>query len=319
VSAYYNEFDPYAAEWLRSLIMFGLIAPGDVDERSIVEVKADDLRGYKQCHFFAGIGGWSVALRLAGWPGEREAWTGSCPCQPFSLAGKQKGKSDERHLWPEWFRLIREIRPAVIFGEQVAAAIAHEWWDDAADDMEGEGYETGAAVLPACSVGAPHRRERLWFVADAEHDGRAAGAQPGGDGGATSKEPARQDGTEQPAGVDSPGALANAYGEGLQGRNGEELPQRAGQQPAGESSASLANAAGGSEQQGGAWGGEWRFQKEILRTGEHPYHWHAEPAVGRVADGIYARSHKLRGYGNAIVPQVAAEFIKTFAEYRRLP
>jgi hypothetical protein len=111
VKAYYNEIDPYAAQWLRNLVAAGHIAPGDVDERSIVDVQPDDLRGYTQCHFFAGIGGWSYALRLAGWPDDRPAWTGSCPCQPFSAAGKQRGSEDERHLWPAFFRLISECRP----------------------------------------------------------------------------------------------------------------------------------------------------------------------------------------------------------------
>lgn len=165
--AYYNEFKPEAAHMLRQLIKDGLIADGVVDERSITEVSAEDVREFTQCHFFAGIGGWSVALRMAGWPDDRPVWTGSCPCQPFSTAGKQKGKADERHLWPVWYRLIRECRPSVIFGEQVFSAIAHGWWDDVANDLEAEGYACGAAGLPACSVGKPHRRDRLWFVADA--------------------------------------------------------------------------------------------------------------------------------------------------------
>src|SRR5262245_45351114 len=124
---YYNEIDPFCAKWLRNLIAAGHIALGDVDERSIVDVRGDDLRGYKQCHFFAGIGGWSYALRLAGWEDDREVWTGSCPCQPFSAAGKQEGYADERHLWPHWHRLIRECKPSVIFGEQVDAAIRTGW------------------------------------------------------------------------------------------------------------------------------------------------------------------------------------------------
>ena len=84
---YYNEFDPYAAQWLRNLIDAGHIPKGEVDSRSIKDVKASDLTGFVQCHFFAGLGGWSHALRLAGWPEDRPVWTGSCPCQPFSAAG----------------------------------------------------------------------------------------------------------------------------------------------------------------------------------------------------------------------------------------
>lgn len=127
--AYYNEIDPIAAEWLRRLIAAGHIAPGDVDERDIRLVRPDDLRGYRQCHFFAGIGVWSYALRRAGWPDDREVWTGSCPCQPFSDAGAGEGFEDERHLFPAWFGLIRERRPVVVFGEQVASAAALAWLD----------------------------------------------------------------------------------------------------------------------------------------------------------------------------------------------
>ena len=88
MKSYYNEHDPKAAAWLRELIKAGLIPDGDVDERSIAEVKPDELRHYTQCHFFAGIGGWSLALQLAGWSADKPVWTGSCPCQPFSAAGK---------------------------------------------------------------------------------------------------------------------------------------------------------------------------------------------------------------------------------------
>ena len=166
MSSYYNEIDPFAAAWLRKLIERGLIAPGEVDERSIEKVNADDIRGFTQCHFFAGIGVWSYALRCAGWDDARPVWTGSCPCQSFSAAGKQAGFADPRHLWPAWFRLIRECRPATVFGEQVDAAIRHGWLDLVQADLEGEGYAVGKAVLGACSVGAPHRRQRLYFVAD---------------------------------------------------------------------------------------------------------------------------------------------------------
>lgn len=163
---YYNEFDPFASAWLRELICNGHIPFGVVDDRDIKDVTPADLVGYTQCHFFAGIGGWSLALQLAGWPKDRPVWTGSPPCQPFSSAGKQKGKDDLRHLWPKFFDLIRERHPPVIFGEQVAASIGHGWFDDLQTDLEAEGYAAGMVVLPACSVGAFHRRDRLFYVAD---------------------------------------------------------------------------------------------------------------------------------------------------------
>jgi len=178
MAAYYNEIEPYAAQWLRNLIDKNLIAKGDVDERSICDVAPEDLRGYAQCHFFAGIGGWGRALRLAGWPDDRPIWTGSAPCQPFSVAGQQKGQADERHLWPVFFGLIRACRPPVVMGEQVAAAVGKDWLDGVSSDLEGIGYATGAVVVPACAVDAPHRRDRLWFVADASNDraGRVSGS-----------------------------------------------------------------------------------------------------------------------------------------------
>ena len=166
--AYYNEINSFAAAWLRELIKDGLIAPGDVDERRITDVEPDDLVGYTQCHFFAGIGGWSAALRLAGWEDDRPVWTGSCPCQPFSLAGKRDGFRDERHLWPVWYGLIAERRPPVVFAEQVASAT--DWIAVVRRDLETVGYAVGACPIEAACVGALHRRDRFWLVADAEWD-----------------------------------------------------------------------------------------------------------------------------------------------------
>jgi DNA (cytosine-5)-methyltransferase 1 len=162
---YYNEFDPKAAAWLRELIREGLIPPGHVDERSIIDVRAADLAGYDQCHFFAGIGGWSRAFFLAGIAGKKGRWTGSCPCQPFSDAGEGLGTADPRHLWPHLFRLIRECRPNVVYGEQVASKAALAWLDGVFDDLEGAGYACGAADFSSAVVGAPHIRQRLYWVA----------------------------------------------------------------------------------------------------------------------------------------------------------
>src|SRR3990167_8046758 len=168
---YYNDNDPFVCAWLHNLIAAKVIPAGEVDERPIMEVTADDVRGFTQCHFFAGIGCWAYALQLAGW-GDRPVWTGSCPCQPFSAAGKRGSHADERHLWPEWFRLLRECGPHVVFGEQVSGAVGLGWLDAVALDLESEGYAVGACVLGAHSVGAPHLRQRLWFVADAPRDAR---------------------------------------------------------------------------------------------------------------------------------------------------
>ncbi len=171
VAAYYNEHDKFAAAWLRELIRAGLIADGEVDERDINEVQPGDVRGYTQCHFFAGIGGWSYALRLAGWPDDRPVRTVSAPCQPWSVAnvweGGGKGDRDERDLWPTFARLESQLEPAVIFGEQVADAIRWGWLDRAFHGLEQRAYACAAAVLPAAlAAGAAHERKRLYFVAD---------------------------------------------------------------------------------------------------------------------------------------------------------
>lgn len=161
---YYNEFNTEAAAWLRQLIEENLIPAGIVDTRSICDVTPADLKGFNQCHFFAGIGGWPLALQRAGVSPNTELWTGSCPCQPFSSAGRQEGVEDARHLWPVFASLIRECRPPVVLGEQVDSAIGHGWLDGVCADLEAEGYAVGAAVLPACGINAPHRRNRLWWA-----------------------------------------------------------------------------------------------------------------------------------------------------------
>lgn len=180
MAAYYNEIDPFAAQWLRNLIRAGHIAPGDVDERSIEDVTKNDIRNYTQCHFFAGIGVWSYALRQAGWNNDLPVWTGSCPCQPFSSAGNGDGFDDPRHLWPAFQRLIAECRPSVVLGEQVASKAVDPWIDLVQDDVEALGYAFGAVAFPAASVGAPHIRDRTYWVANADRvqqrQGRVGGS-----------------------------------------------------------------------------------------------------------------------------------------------
>lgn len=168
MTAYYNEIDPYAAQWLRNLIDCGLIAPGVVDERSIEDVTPSELSEFTQCHFFAGVGVWSLALRKAGWPDDIPVWTGSCPCQPFSAAGAGAGLEDARHLWPSFAWLIGQCRPAVIFGEQVASKAVEPWVDLVHADLEALGYAFGAVPFPSAGVGAPHIRDRIYWVGNSE-------------------------------------------------------------------------------------------------------------------------------------------------------
>ena len=179
--AYYNEIKPYAADWLKRLIDAGQIASGEVDTRSIVDVRASDLAGFDQCHFFAGIGGWSLALRLAGWPDNKPCWTASLPCQPYSVGsvahGGARGQEDDRHLLPVFTPLVAQRCPPIVFGEQVASAIKWGWLDECFWEMEGLGYACGSSVLPALAVGARHERKRVYWVADARSEGRQ-GHQP---------------------------------------------------------------------------------------------------------------------------------------------
>ena len=303
---YYNEIDPYAAQWLRNLIARGLIAPGDVDERSITEVTPDDLRGYEQCHFFAGIGVWSFALRNAGWPDDRPVWTGSCPCQPFSAAGKGKGGADDRHLWPAWHRLIRERRPPVVFGEQVEAAIGHGWLDAVSDDMEGIGYAVGAVDTCAAGFGAPHIRQRLYWVADAKIDGRPEG-QPFS-AGRLERVPTR--GPDGRTACSAIGGVADANDTRSQG-HGRVVGLDAAQ---GREDAPRLNSTPSQSLRTSPTNGFWRDADWIFcRDGK----WRAvESGTFPLAHGPAARVGRLRAYGNAIVPQVAEAFIRSFCELR---
>ena len=288
---YYNEFNPESAAMLRQMMNDGLLPKGDIDERSILDVRADDLRGYTQCHFFAGIGGWSYALQLAGWPDDRPVWTGSCPCQPFSSAGRQNGKADDRHLWPVWERLISECRPASVYGEQVESAIAHGWLDDVYQGLEAQGYAVGSAVLPACSVGAPHKRNRLWFVAHAElrrcerqPNQQPTGIQPTVDGASESRVTACT--------YSSSDDVAHSSGKGLQGHGGliNEHETQGREDQTGHSAP------------GSFWSGEWidcPDGKQRL----------VKPGLPLLAHGVQRRRAILHAIGNAILPQVAAKFI----------
>lgn len=299
MSAYYNEHDPRAAAWLRELIHQGHIAPGEVDERSIEDVRPDDLRPYQQCHFFAGIGVWSLALRRADWPDDRRVWTGSCPCQPFSTAGKGNGFADERHLWPAWFQLIAQCRPARIYGEQVASRDGLAWLDLVLADLEGADYAAGAVDLCAAGFGAPHIRQRLYFVADPNE---CAGRQGSSFDGRRYSGSDAQPGAGLGGGSDTRG-VADADLSGLEGRQRTGGASQCAVGPHGV--ADEAPAAGPANC-------HWRDADWLLcRDGK----WRpVEPGTSPLVDGAPARVGLLRGYGNAIVAQVAEAFVRASME-----
>ena len=273
MTAYYNEFDPKAAAWLRELIADGLIAPGDVDERSIVDVAASDLKGYSQHHFFAGIGGWSYALRLAGWPDDRPVWTASLPCQPFSAAGKGLGKQDERHLLPHFLELVKQCKPNTIFGEQVERAIGHGWLDDLYTEMEANNYAVGSIVIGAHSIGAAHIRQRLYWVAD------SFGIECTEQGnGRRDKEGARSSG-----GTNAHGGEHESI-EWIYCRDGKYRPVESGIFPLVDG-----------------------VSEKLVRS--------SDPGAPINSNATQeARVMRLKGYGNAIVPTLAAEFISAFMD-----
>lgn len=276
------------------LVWEDLIAPGIVDTRSIEDVTPNDLEGFTQCHFFAGIGVWSHSLRLAGWPDDRAVWTGSCPCQPFSAAGQGGGFVDERHLWPAWHHLIRERRPDVVFGEQVASPSGLAWLDLVHSDLEDAHYAVGAFDLCAAGVGAPHIRQRLYFVghADEGRSGRHSGTVLGAEGGAEGR--------------------VRSFANGVE--------------PTGATSSVADNNNKGREQLSPAWLHDKRQSgDDVTRRGEVSF-WSAcdwlpctdgktrpvEPGTFPLAYGAPARMGRLRAYGNSIVAPLAAEFIAAY-------
>jgi DNA (cytosine-5)-methyltransferase 1 len=307
VRAYYNEFDRHAAQWLRNLIAAGHIPDGDVDERSIRDVTPGDLSGYVQCHFFAGIGGWSLALALAGWSPARPVWTGSCPCQPFSAAGKRKGVADDRHLWPEFRRLIEARKPATVFGEQVASNAGRDWLAGVRVDVEALAYEFGAADISAAGVGAPHIRQRLFWVADANGgDASATRVQRGGEHGFFA--PGR--GLGERVADASLGRRGSVGREGVAGRGGYFDGGRAHGGGVADTEGAKRSGIGAEphgEQGGFADGSAWG-DAELIECSDGKAR-RIKPGLEPLVNGLSGRVGLLRAYGNAIVPQVAAAFI----------
>jgi len=348
MTAYYNEIDPYAAEWLRNLIAAGHIAPGVVDTRSIEDVHPADLQDFTQCHFFAGIGVWSLALRRAGWPDDRPVWTGSCPCQPFSAAGQGAGFADERHLWPAFGHLIAQCKPAVVIGEQVASKDVDVWIDLVHADLEALGYAFGSVPFPSAGIGAPHIRDRNYWVANAQLQQRSgrqraigavydprgrqqgSAATPGlrGAGGL-----GHADG--QSTGRDAGGAHAAQAGHGAQGGDNHRPGDAGGRVAVGLAYAGTQRhdgrgAAGAEDGARGGWSpvegrgdviasgqpgptnGYWRDADWLgCRDGK----WRpVEPGTFPLAHGAAARVGRLRAYGNAINAEAARVFIEAVME-----
>lgn len=337
MSAYYNEIDPYAAQWLRNLIKAGHIADGVVDERSIEDVKPYELEGFTQCHFFAGIGVWSHSLRRAGWPDDREVWTGSCPCQPFSAAGKAGGFADERHLWPTFHHLIEQRRPAVVFGEQVASKDGLGWLDLVQADLEGTGYSCGPADICAAGLGAPHIRQRLWFVAERvgnaldtglegltghgdgsdqsgrqQTDASGSAGETGSDGRLADTESSECElaGTTRPGGSrfadcdDDVSRLADTE------RDKEYQEQQRSQAAEGGRSSDLTSGCSVDSSRPGPTNGFWRDADWLgCRDGK----WRpVRPGSFPLVNGAASRVGRLRAYGNAINAEVATEFIAAY-------
>lgn len=272
---------------------------------------------------FSGIGGFSLGLERAGmetvafcevdqfcrkvlakhWPNTRihddvrtldgkeyrgtiDVVCGGFPCQPFSLAGKRAGADDDRHLWPEMLRIIREVQPRYVIGENVAGFVNMEL-DNCLSDLEAIGYACGAFVIPACAVDAQHRRDRVWIIATNMVN---ASSQSG-----RSREPREGSGR---LGMERP-VLAEA------GR--QEAPDQSG-----GSGKNVPNAASALEQGRGLPGG---VSEEHLKSNSGstdsgrpaPCKWKPEPGVGRVVNGVPRRMDRLKSLGNAVVPQVVEQ------------
>lgn len=338
MTAYYNEYESAAVAALKELASDGVIAPGVIDDRSIIEIQPDELEPFTQCHFFAGGGLWSVAARLAGWPDDKPLWTGSCPCQPFSVAGKQQGEDDPRHLWPHFFRLIKARRPPVVVGEQVGSALGYAWFDGVAADLEREDYAARAVDIPACAVDAPHIRNRLYWIAVAQSD-EPGERRRGDDRRGEGEGQAEIGACDQSGGSDGrlfrwPGALADADQSGRRWWTPQSLwgaQSRAAAQgndegsPVGDAvGARLEGHAGHGE--GGA--GRPQSHRPVAAPDGGSGFWddaewivchdgkirRTKPGLRLLVDGFPGRVDLWRVAGNAIVPQVAAEVLAAFLD-----
>ena len=242
---------------------------------------------------------------------EIDLLTGGFPCQPFSVAGKRKGKEDDRFLWPEMFRVIKEFKPRWVVAENVAGIVRMEL-DNCLSDLEGEGYSTQTVIIPACAVNAPHRRDRVWIVA---HDGSRdtqqrdsstqRSSQCSSEGGKTSSarivggqdfcETFTETRNKLCGNLQTSQDVADSKGKGLEGTNRkrDSCPDGRNLQCPSRDRWSTEPSMG--ELVNGVSGGLVRFR-------------------GRVAKGVSNRVNKLKSLGNAIVPQVAEQIFRAIKQ-----
>ena len=211
--------------------------------------------------------------------------TGGYPCQPFSIAGRQKGEQDSRHLWPEYFRLVKELRPTWVIGENVSGHIKLGL-DTVIEDLESEDYSVRPFSISASSIGANHQRERIWILAHSRRSQWPRAEQRGENENETRKENANQfERSSSTSEVD----VANTNDERLQ----RQWQSRNQFTPRFNSSRES------SEERQRTVGQGW---------------WESEPNMGRVAHGIPKRVDRLKSLGNSLVPQIPYYIGKTILE-----
>jgi len=264
-------------------------------------------------------------------PARIDLLTGGFPCQPFSQAGKRKGKEDDRYLWPEMLRVIAGVRPRWILVENVAGLVKMGL-DQVLSDLEGHGYSCQTFIIPACAVNAPHRRDRVWIIAHTQSYGVHRGPKEvrGEERGQNNEVLSEPNDTNLSSSHSLSYAEGSSYGGGLgvsiKGREDEDSVQRdevgshfadgnsnatqpgfsrlqGGQR--GEPHAKRAPSYGPITQRGNPWGVEWT--EVALRT-----------CVRGVDDGVPGRVDRLKSLGNAIVPQVAEEIFRSIELTDRL-
>ena len=260
--------------------------------------------------------------------GRVDILTGGFPCQPYSVAGKQKGTADDRYLWPEMFRVIKEVQPTFVIAENVRGIINIQdgmVFETVCSDLESEGFEIQTFIIPAAGVGAPHKRERVWIVGYSKHNGSLTSEIKRGDNKINDRTEEREDTTFKPerAGRSRDNEIMENTRRKLHERssvrekNEDEIRKENANKFERSSSESASNVANTKSEQSISkyyreQPGETSEQEQIKSRGSSSWtlreaNWLSEPNVGRVVNGVPGRAHRLRGLGNAIVPKIAEE------------